>query len=84
MYPVEDMTQEDHRLKGFNWRGEERPVDRFDLTQVSFRPSRRKYTLESPFYPLFDHTAKYFPGYMEDIMEQIRDREVWIWKSSIR
>ncbi|MBO7249117.1 MAG: hypothetical protein J6U88_03435 [Bacteroidales bacterium] len=84
MYPVEDMTQEDHRLKGFNWRGEERPVDRFDLTQVSFRPSRRKYTLESPFDPLFDHTAKYFPGYMEDIMEQIRDSEVWIWKSSIR
>lgn len=84
MYPVEDMTQEDHRLKGFNWRGEERPVDRFDLTQVCVRPSKRKYTLESPFYPLFDHTAKYFPGYMEDIMEQIRDREVWIWKSSIR
>lgn len=84
MYPVEDMTQEDHRLKGFNWRGDERPVDRFDLTQVSIRPSRRQYTLESPYYPLFDRTAKYFPGYMEDIMEQIRDREVWIWKSSIR
>lgn len=84
MLPIEEMKVEDKKLKGFNWRGEERPVDRFDLTYVTIRPSNRKYTLESPYYPLFDHTKKYFPGYIEGIMEEIRSREVWIWKSSLR
>lgn len=84
MYPIEEMKAEDKKLKGFNWRGEERPVDRFDLTYVTVRPSNRKYTLESPYYPLFDHTQKYFPGYIEGIMKEIRSREVWIWKSSLR
>lgn len=82
MFPIEELAVEDQKLKDFRWRGDERPVDRYDLTDVSIRPSRRKYTLESPYYPLFDHTVKYFPGYMEGIMEEIRGREVWIWKSS--
>lgn len=84
LFPIEDLGEEDRVLKGFNWRGGERPVDRFALTDVILKKSIRKYTLESPYYPLFDYTSKYFPGYMEGIMEEIRIREPWIWKSSKR
>lgn len=84
IFPIEEMTSENMFLKDFKWRGEERPVDRFVLTDVRFRPSQRKYTLESPYYPLFEYSSKYFPGYIDNIMEEIRRRETWIWKSSKR
>lgn len=84
IFPIEEMTSDNMFLKDFKWRGEERPVDRYQLTDVRFRPSQRKYTLESPYYPLFDYTSKYFPGYIDGIMEEIRSREEWIWKSSKR
>jgi hypothetical protein len=84
MFPIEEMKSEDMTLKNFKWRGDERPVSRFDVTAVKLRPSQRKYTLESPYYPLFDFTGKYFPGYIDRIMEEIRTREPWIWKSSKR
>lgn len=84
MYPIEDMTADNKTLKGFHWRGDERPKSRYDVTTYSVKPSIRKYTLESPYYPLFDYTAKYFPGYMEGIMGEITERETWIWKSTKR
>lgn len=84
VFPIEEMTAENKTLKGFNWRGDERPKTRFDVTETIIRPSIRKYTLESPYYPLFDFTSKYYPGYMERIMEEIVKRETWIWKSTKR
>lgn len=82
IFPIEEMTSENMYLKDFKWRGDERPVNRFALTDVKIRPSLRKETRVSDYYPLFEHTAKYFPGYMERIMEEITSRETWIWKSS--
>lgn len=82
MYPIEEVKPEDMTLKDFKWRGDERPVDRYGVTSVKIRPSQRKYTLESPYYPTFGYTNKYYPGYIDEIMSQIRSRESWIWKSS--
>lgn len=82
MLPIEEVKEDERFLKDFKWRGDERPVDRFDLTDVSIRPSQRSAALENSYYPLFDYTSKYFPGYMDRIMEEIRGRETWIWKSS--
>ncbi len=82
MYPIEEVKPEDMTLKDFKWRGDERPVNRYGVSAVKIRPSQRKYTLESPYYPTFGYTDKYYPGYIEDIMSQIRSREPWIWKSS--
>jgi hypothetical protein len=82
IYPIEEVKPEDMTLKDFKWRGDERPVDRYGVTSVKIRPSQRKYTLESPYYPIFVYTNKYYPGYIDEIMSQIRSRESWIWKSS--
>ena len=43
-FPVGDLAPEKQRLKGFEWRGEERPVDRFDITsQPRYMSHRDRY-----------------------------------------
>lgn len=82
IFPIEDLPKDEMNLNGFVWRGGERPVDRYAITPRGVRESIRQYTLESPYYPLFPYTSHYFPGYIENIMEQIIQREPWKWKSS--
>ena len=73
-YPVGDLELSKQRLKGFEWRGEERPVTREDITQRQVRTSERK-QYENLSKPLYRETNKFFDGYMYDLFEQINARK---------
>ena len=68
-YPVGDVEPEKQRLKGFVWRGDERPVSRETITAREVRTSERK-QYEHMQRPLFRETNKYFDNYMNDLIER--------------
>lgn len=68
-YPVGDVEPEKQRLKGFVWRGDERPVSRETITAREIRTSERK-QYERMQRPLFRETNKYFDNYMNDLIER--------------
>jgi lipopolysaccharide export system protein LptA len=68
-YPVGEVEPEKQRLKGFVWRGEERPVSRETITAREVRTSERK-QYEHMQRPLFRETNKYFDNYMNDLIER--------------
>ena len=41
-YPIVQMSEDDQRLKGFNWAPDKRPKDRYAVTPLSLRPSQRR------------------------------------------
>ena len=73
-YPVGDLELSKQRLKGFEWRGKERPVSREVITQRQVRKSERK-QYENLSKPLYRETNKFFDGYMYDLFEQINARK---------
>ena len=73
-YPVGELELSKQRLKGFEWRGEERPVSREDITQRQVRETERK-KYENLSKPLYRETNKFFDGYMYDLFEQINARK---------
>ena len=68
VFPVYNLPVDDQRLKGFDWRGEERPESRFDLTDRRIRTSISEKVLSSP-VPQYAFTQKYFPQLGEDVVE---------------
>lgn len=78
-YPLFNLEKDKQQLKGFNWRGDERPESRFDLTDRIIRPSLRKETLDAPDFPLFPNTSIYFPDYIDQIMTEINSRKPLKW-----
>ena len=73
-YPVVQLSEEDRKLKGFNWQPEKRPADRNAVTPLSLRPSERQSYSARP-KATFVQTDIYFPGYMNDIYRQIEVRD---------
>lgn len=73
-YPVAQMKDEDRRMRGFNWRGSERPLSKEDITSLEVRPSERSYYFSKP-RAVFVETDKYFPGYMESVYRGIAVRD---------
>lgn len=73
-YPVGDLEMSKQRLKGFEWRVDERPVRREAITDRQIRTTERsKYVdLQKPLYRL---TNKFFDGYMYELFEQINARK---------
>lgn len=62
-YPIGELARSKQRLKGFKWRGDERPVDRFAITSQPLRTSQReKYEKVVP--PKYDVVNKYFDNCM--------------------
>lgn len=62
-YPIGELARSKQRLKGFKWRGDERPVDRFAITSQPLRTSQReKYEKVVP--PKYDTVNKYFDNCM--------------------
>ena len=78
VYPIWRMGAEKQKLKNFKWVTELRPEDRFAVTNLSVRPSRRGKVIATPQFPIFPQSGIYFEGYIEGVMEQIRRREVFI------
>ena len=73
-YPIVQLSQEEQRLKGFNWLPERRPADRFAVTPLSLRPSERLKYAAKP-RTQFTQTDIYFPGYMKDVYRQMAVRD---------
>ena len=69
VYPVGEVEPEKQRLKGFEWRGDERPASREAVTAREVRSSERaQYANIRP--PLFRETNKYFDDYMNKLIEK--------------
>ena len=73
-YPVVQLTDEEQKLKGFNWQPQKRPADRNAVTPLSLRPSQRDSYTARP-RAKFTQTDMYFPGYMNDVYRQIEVRD---------
>ena len=73
-YPVVQLSDEESKLKGFNWQPEKRPADRNAVTPLSLRPSQRLSYRARP-KAKFRQTDIYFPGYMNDVYRQIEVRD---------
>lgn len=67
-HPVFNLSIEEQRLKGFNWRGDERPVSRFELVDRSIKKSQRE-TFKRRRFPTYPYAAVYFPDERDAIME---------------
>lgn len=73
-YPVVQLSEEDRKMKGFNWQPERRPADREAVTKLSLRPSERS-RFSRFTQPKYKQTDIYFPGYIGDIRRQIEVRD---------
>ena len=73
-YPIVQLSEEDRKLKGFNWRSDLRPADRNAVTPLSLRPSERSAYAARP-HAKFTQTNIYFPGYMNDVYRQMEVRD---------
>ena len=73
-YPIVQLSQEEQRLKGFNWQPDRRPADRYAVTPLSLRPSERLRYAAKP-KTQFTQTDIYFPGYMKDVYRQMAVRD---------
>ena len=73
-YPVFELESDRHRLKGFEWRGEERPVDRYAITDLEI-PETMREEYEGLVRPRFRETDRYFDKHMSKQMEDIRAKE---------
>lgn len=68
VFPVYNLPLENQRLKGFEWRGGERPATRFEVVARGIRESRRE-EIQGMELPEFIYTHKYFPDAAPPIME---------------
>lgn len=71
-YPVVQLPQSEHRLKGYDWQPDARPKSREDVTTLSVRSSERTYYESRP-KAAFRQTDIYFPGYMEQVHKDIEE-----------
>ena len=72
-YPVGDLEMEKQRLKGFEWRGDERPVDRFDITSEPVYVSQRdRYVHVSR--PDYTYSDRYYDNHMRKVIININTR----------
>lgn len=67
VFPLYNLPIEDQRLRGFLWRGDERPRSRFEVTGRAIKRSRRE-ELESYPLPSYKFTERYFPQVREGII----------------
>ena len=72
-YPIPDLESEKQKFKGFEWRGDERPVTRFDVTPMPIPISWRQ-MFDGMERPVFYETDDYFKGYMTGVYEELAVR----------
>lgn len=69
-YPIVQLPEKEHRMKGFDWKPDGRPKGRSDITDLRIRPSERSAFDRRP-RATFKRTDYYFPGYMDSVYESI-------------
>ena len=74
-YPLHQIEMDKQRLKGFEWRPDERPTSRYDITDMSMPESSRN-LYDSKNRPRYVETDRYFDNYMKGIYRKLRDEEV--------
>ena len=74
VYPVGDLPAEKQRLKDFQWRGDERPQSRRDITPRILRTSERDNYVGIN-RPMYVETNKYFDNYMFDLFDRIEEEK---------
>ena len=74
VFPVYNLPEQEQRLKGFNWRGGERPATRFDVTDRIVRKSRREEMMQVN-KPQYKFAKKYFPDLAEQILQLLGEVE---------
>ena len=67
LLPTFALPVEEQRLRGFNWRGEERPQDRFVVTDRIIKESQRE-EIESAVFPDYPYAKVYFAPTRDSIM----------------
>ena len=72
-YPVVQLPKDESRMKGFNWRPEERPAGPEDITTIAIRNSNRL-AFSKKKQPDFPQAEIYFPGYIKGIRKEIAER----------
>lgn len=73
-YPVVQLSEEDRKLKGFNWLPDRRPADRHAVTSLDLKPSERTRYNARP-RARYTQTNLYFPGYIDNIYLEIAIRD---------
>ncbi len=73
-YPIYKLELDKQRIKGFQWRGEERPLSRYEITRRSLKPSERD-AYDDVQMPAFRISDRYFNKYMSNVYKQILARE---------
>jgi lipopolysaccharide export system protein LptA len=73
-YPIYNLELDKQRIKGFQWRGEERPLSRYEITRRSLKPSERD-AYDDVQMPAFRISDRYFNKYMSNVYKQILARE---------
>lgn len=74
VFPVYNLPIDKQRLRGFEWRGAERPQSRFEITDRKIKPSFRKEILSRDL-PEFRYTMKYFPEIRASVI-RFRDSSI--------
>lgn len=74
-YPVAQMSQQEQKMKGFNWQPESRPEGRESITTLTLKPSEREKYEARP-HAEFKQTDIYFPGYMKSVYAAIDSARV--------
>ncbi|MBR6270051.1 MAG: hypothetical protein IKR30_05735 [Bacteroidales bacterium] len=74
-YPLHQIEMDKQRLKGFEWRPDERPVSRYDITDMSMPESSRD-EFDSRNRPKYVETDRYYDNYMRNIFRKLRDEEI--------
>ncbi|HPK30210.1 MAG TPA: OstA-like protein [Bacteroidales bacterium] len=72
-YPLAELAKEKQRLKGFEWRGEERPVDRFDITSQPVYLSHRDRYIDIT-RPDYTYSNRYYNDHMSKVINEINTR----------
>ncbi|MCQ2138507.1 MAG: hypothetical protein MJY60_07370 [Bacteroidales bacterium] len=73
-YPLAEIEMDKQRLKGFEWRPDERPVDRYAVTEMQMPESIRD-NYKDLSKPDYIYTDRYFDKYMRNVYKKIREDE---------
>ena len=74
-YPLGELVPEKQRLKDFEWRGEERPVDRNAITDRTIKPTEaHKY--KGIHQPRYREVDNYFDNYMSELLMKLETERI--------
>lgn len=74
-FPVVQLPEKEHTLKGFEWHPDERPKSKDDVTTLSLKPSERSAYKARP-RTAFRQTKIYFPGYIDQLYEELEQARI--------